>query len=541
MLPTTNGDIVPNGDVVPNGDAASGGVGVAEIAAPITDGGIGGALFDSVDDDDDEADADLFGRLPTTGGGMSSSGAMDRLATSGLLGTAVGDGNDVGGGGGLFDELDADEERKRLAEEAARKEAEELERLRKEAEADLERRRKDAEERDRRLAEDHARTVAAEQAAGRARAVEEERQRQLQRISQAQQKMQGLALGVPGVPRQQQPPAVAADGFYRPRDPLSSVGMGPGGDGPTPAQPHQPLLPAPAPFVAAAASGRAMSFAERSAHMQSVAAQQAQEQAKAEAARQEQMKQQMQYRQQAHQQQAQIQPQAGATAMAGGYGAASYYYSTAGGPQQQQPQQSLQPQITQQVRPEAPPPMRPPPNIPQTMVGRNIQPQAALGQQGAPAGPMHGRYQNSPYGQPYPPASTATVHSQTRRDPSLLAGLHNGPDPRLGGMPPLDPNAPQQHVGAEAALTQSLVPAIILHDNFQPLYGRVTVSDPLLVQAHGLFAGPPHWTYAVTVCVQGGDVRSRAGVQTIRRRFRHIVALEDRLRECCPGTILPPR
>lgn len=80
---------------------------------------------------------------------------------------------------------------------------------------------------------------------------------------------------------------------------------------------------------------------------------------------------------------------------------------------------------------------------------------------------------------------------------------------------------------------------------FDPLYGKIVVNDPMLIQGTGLFAGPPHWTYLVTIHNKNDPSSSnqqpRHPVSAVRRRFRHFVALEDRLRTSVPGAILPPR
>lgn len=81
---------------------------------------------------------------------------------------------------------------------------------------------------------------------------------------------------------------------------------------------------------------------------------------------------------------------------------------------------------------------------------------------------------------------------------------------------------------------------------FKPSFGIITVTDPILVQPPGVFAGPPHWTYYInvrarkTVAEVQGEKFS-AVQNSVRRRFRHFVALEDRLRNVCKGAILPPR
>lgn len=78
----------------------------------------------------------------------------------------------------------------------------------------------------------------------------------------------------------------------------------------------------------------------------------------------------------------------------------------------------------------------------------------------------------------------------------------------------------------------------------QPMYGRVTVSDAVMVQSQSMFGirQPPHWSYQVaTQILPQPPHNPNGGVWLVRRRFRHVVALEDRLREDCPGAILPPR
>eukprot|EP00804_Cyclotella_cryptica_P000879 CCRYP_001106-RA/>CCRYP_001106-RA protein AED:0.28 eAED:0.28 QI:0/-1/0/1/-1/1/1/0/735 len=73
---------------------------------------------------------------------------------------------------------------------------------------------------------------------------------------------------------------------------------------------------------------------------------------------------------------------------------------------------------------------------------------------------------------------------------------------------------------------------------FDSPYGKITVTDPMLIQGTGLFAGPPHWTYLLTLYSKSPTPQPMSAV---RRRFRHFVALEDRLRQSVPGAILPPR
>ena len=113
-------------------------------------------------------------------------------------------------------------------------------------------------------------------------------------------------------------------------------------------------------------------------------------------------------------------------------------------------------------------------------------------------------------------ASVASVTSSSRLppgpSPSYTVGMHNSAN-RYARPPP-----------------------VIQPPHFEPMYGQVTVSQPLLVQPPSLFnVVPPHWNYQIQTALKEG------GYWLVRRRFRHIVALEDRLRDECPGAILPPR
>lgn len=120
--------------------------------------------------------------------------------------------------------------------------------------------------------------------------------------------------------------------------------------------------------------------------------------------------------------------------------------------------------------------------------------------------------------------------------PSVLAGMHVGHNVHLGGVPDSGRQSSSfnQFPVAPSVLTNYTPPA-----PFDPLYGKITVNDPMLIQGSGLFAGPPHWTYLVTV--YGKNDTSNQPISAVRRRFRHFVALEDRIRTSVPGAILPPR
>lgn len=150
-------------------------------------------------------------------------------------------------------------------------------------------------------------------------------------------------------------------------------------------------------------------------------------------------------------------------------------------------------------------------------------------------------------GQPAQTPAAATRNPHTSPQPSILAGMHVGHDVNLGGVAPSPANMTKYHAGlannfpaAPSAIT-NYAPAV----PFDPIYGRIIVNDPMLIQGSGLFAGPPHWTYLVTVHSKRNSNNQQSAPQpplsAVRRRFRHFVALEDRLRSSVPGAILPPR
>lgn len=107
--------------------------------------------------------------------------------------------------------------------------------------------------------------------------------------------------------------------------------------------------------------------------------------------------------------------------------------------------------------------------------------------------------------------------------PQPHAGMYNG-NPQLGVVPSPTRKARQQ-------LQPTLPPSLPV--------GRVLVSEPLLISASGssLFGirQPPHWSYQIQTQFESGST------WLVRRRFRHVVALEERLRQECPGAIFPPR
>jgi hypothetical protein len=122
------------------------------------------------------------------------------------------------------------------------------------------------------------------------------------------------------------------------------------------------------------------------------------------------------------------------------------------------------------------------------------------------------------------------LQQQQQQQPSILAGMHVGHDVSLGGVPAQSSYYPKQP--PPKSLTDYVPPP-----PFHSPYGKITITDPMLIQGTGLFAGPPHWTYLVTLYSKD----SSQPISAVRRRFRHFVALETRIRQSVPGAILPPR
>mmetsp|Transcript_32311 Transcript_32311/g.49134 ORF Transcript_32311/g.49134 Transcript_32311/m.49134 type:complete len:732 (-) Transcript_32311:196-2391(-) len=125
---------------------------------------------------------------------------------------------------------------------------------------------------------------------------------------------------------------------------------------------------------------------------------------------------------------------------------------------------------------------------------------------------------NIHYANPGGNAQTNLAASSSRLpqapSPSITAGLHNANSGIIGRRPPV----------------------VVQPTAFEPIHGQVTVSEPLLVQPPSLFnVVPPHWTYQIQTSLKEG------GCWLVRRRFSHIVALEERMRCECAGAILSPR
>jgi hypothetical protein len=116
---------------------------------------------------------------------------------------------------------------------------------------------------------------------------------------------------------------------------------------------------------------------------------------------------------------------------------------------------------------------------------------------------------------PNPYMSTSVSRLPPTQTPSATVGMHNS-----------------AQLGRHAVR----IPSIVQPSPFEPIYGAVKVNNPVLVQPPSLFnVTPPFWMYQIHTNLKEG------GVWLVQRRFRHILCLETRLREECPGSILPPR
>jgi len=101
--------------------------------------------------------------------------------------------------------------------------------------------------------------------------------------------------------------------------------------------------------------------------------------------------------------------------------------------------------------------------------------------------------------------------------PSTTAGMHN--------------STQQMNLGRIKKV------ALVKPQEVPPLYIDIRVTEPMLIQTQSfLISSPPYWSYQITSQLAGNH-----GTWLVRRRFRHVVALEDRLRQACPGSIIPPR
>jgi PX domain len=112
---------------------------------------------------------------------------------------------------------------------------------------------------------------------------------------------------------------------------------------------------------------------------------------------------------------------------------------------------------------------------------------------------------------------TMNINNGGMSQPSATVGMHN--------------SMQNIHMGRVRKIT------LVKPQDVAPLYTGIRITEPMLIQTQSfLISSPPYWSYQIAARLAGNQ-----GTWLVRRRFRHVVALEDRLRQMCPGSILPPR
>lgn len=144
--------------------------------------------------------------------------------------------------------------------------------------------------------------------------------------------------------------------------------------------------------------------------------------------------------------------------------------------------------------------------------------------------PYSNTYSGAPPGNQY---YYGTQEPQMRHTPppNITAGMHNATPPAMGynGAGAARMMPPPQQVRKITLVKPQEVP---------PLYTQIHVSEPMLIQQQNfLISSAPYWSYQISTQL----APPQQGTWLVRRRFRHVVALEERLRQACPGSILPPR
>jgi len=187
-------------------------------------------------------------------------------------------------------------------------------------------------------------------------------------------------------------------------------------------------------------------------------------------------------------------------------------------PQQQQLQAGMQ-NLTLSAKSRAQPPnigfyREHPPSV--FGAGGSLPPSNAYG--GTPA-PQNQYYYGTQQQAPAP----------TTPQPNITAGMHNA-TPTMPGAP-MQPGMMGGNLGQVRKIT------LVKPEDFTPLYTEIKVTEPMLIQQQNfLLSSSPYWSYQIT-----SSLANNQGTWIVRRRFKHVVALEDRLRQTCQGSILPPR
>lgn len=132
----------------------------------------------------------------------------------------------------------------------------------------------------------------------------------------------------------------------------------------------------------------------------------------------------------------------------------------------------------------------------------------------------------------HPPSYNNHMNQSTMSHSTINA--HYNQPPHAYGAPPGNVTAGMHNATPNQGLPPQMrsypVPAAPTQ------YGTVTVDQPILLagKSNFLVKSSPYWSYQIATQVP-------PHVWVVRRRFRDVVALEDRLRQDCPGAILPPR
>jgi hypothetical protein len=142
------------------------------------------------------------------------------------------------------------------------------------------------------------------------------------------------------------------------------------------------------------------------------------------------------------------------------------------------------------------------------------------------------------------PTSPPRYYSPAQQQPTSPYATSQQATPQQQQQQQLTPNAQASmhniHLGLGVAATSPVptAPGPVTNS----LYQEITITHPLLIQGTASLFGfkqAPHWSYQLNTRLSSSD--GGAQLWLVRRRFRHVVALEDRLRQECPGAILPPR
>lgn len=239
-----------------------------------------------------------------------------------------------------------------------------------------------------------------------------------------------------------------------------------------------------------------------------------------------------------------------------GYGGASYYYSTTGNNVQQtysDPRNDTDgnangPPIPNHLQAPTLPPPSPPVDVPTNSYSARSQKirmavESANNEYDAAMTTSSGLARQPPRYSTMPQEPASPPHQQQQPSHAVSPGINH----YTVSTSMAYPNGGQVQPPQTQPMPQpQQLPPLYDPSRFKPSHGPITVTDPILVQSPGVFSGPPHWTYCINVrsveTLTNVDGEEFSPLQSnVRRRFRHFVALENRLRRECPGAILPPR